>query len=145
MISAIFVGAAIIVATVVVESCFIALAVAGLNRNAPRLNRLRVLPRTIVMLSVLTVWLLAGVSIALWLWAIVFMALGEFDTLASAIYFASVSATTLGYGDVLLSERWQLLSGFIAANGLVLFSLNTAFLFEALRRLNETAERTNRE
>ena len=141
MISALLVGTAIIVSTVVVESCVIALAVATLNRNAPRLNRLPVLPRTIVMLSGLTLWLLAGVSIALWLWAIVFMALGEFETIASAIYFASVSATTLGYGDVVLSERWQLLSGFIAANGLVLFSLNTAFLFEALRRLNDAQEK----
>ena len=54
---------------------------------------------------------------------------------------ASVSATTLGYGDTLLSEKWKLLSGFIAANGLILFSLNTAFLFEALRRFDDERPR----
>ena len=74
------------------------------------------LPRLIVSLSALSLWLLAGISAALWIWAILFVWLGEFDTIADAIYFSSVSATTLGYGDVTLSGRWQLLSGFIAAN-----------------------------
>jgi len=95
------------------------------------------LVRNAVTLSTLTLWLLAGITSALWLWAAAFVLLGEFDTFASALYFSSVSATTLGYGDTLLSNRWQLLSGFIAANGLVLFSLNTAFLFEVLRRVND--------
>lgn len=130
-------GSAMIVATVIIESFVIAIAVSGLNKYGARLASMRLLPRTVVSLSGLSLWLLGGISLALWLWAGLFMALGEFESIAKAIYFASVSATTLGYGDVVLSEQWQLLSGFIAANGLVLFSLNTAFLFEALRRLNE--------
>lgn len=138
MISTIMLGAMMIVATVIIEACAIAVAVAALNRCAQWLTGLASLTRTVVSLSALSLWLLAGISVALWLWAGLFMALGEFDSIAKAIYFSSVSATTLGYGDVVLSERWQLLSGFIAANGLVLFSLNTAFLFEALRRLNDT-------
>ena len=137
MISSVLIGTAMIIATVFIESCFIALAVAGLNRYAGTLQRFKMLPRTVIMLSSLTLWLLTGISIALWLWAALFVFLGEFDSIAAAIYFSSVSATTVGYGDALLSQRWQLLSGFIAANGLVLFSLNTAFLFEALQRLND--------
>ena len=136
MIQAIVVGSLMLVATVVVESVVIAIAVWVLQSQGPKLARLSVLPRLIVSLSALSLWLLAGISVALWLWAALFVWLGEFDTIAKSIYFSSVSATTLGYGDVLLSERWQLLSGFIAANGLVLFSLNTAFLFEAIRRLD---------
>ena len=138
MTSSILLGTVVIIATVIVESCFIAVAIAGLDRHGAALSRLNMLPRTVLVLSALTLWLLAGISVALWLWAVVFLSLGEFDSIAKAIYFSSVSATTLGYGDELLSERWQLLSGFIAANGLVLFSLNTAFLFEVLRRLNDT-------
>ncbi len=138
MISTIVIGTLLIVATVVIESAVIAIAVNVLNRCAATLGRLRMFPRTVLVLTGLSLWLLAGISTALWLWAGLFLSLGEFDSINQAIYFASVSATTLGYGDTLLSERWQLLSGFIAANGLVLFSLNTAFLFEALRRLNDT-------
>ena len=123
-------------ATVVVESVFIAIAVKGLNTYGERAAGFGTIVRTASVLIILTLWLLAGISISLWLWAILFLALGEFDSLINALYFASVSATTLGYGDSLLSEDWKLLSGFIAANGLVLFSLNTAFLFEALRRMD---------
>jgi hypothetical protein len=46
-----------------------------------------------------------------------------------------VSFTTLGFGDVTLPHDWRLLSGIIAANGLILFGLNTAFLIEILNRL----------
>ena len=134
------VGSVMIVATVVIESCFIAIATAVLNHWGSLLSRISLFLRLIVMLSGLTLWLLAGITVALWLWAALFVALGEFESFFQALYFSSVSATTLGYGDVTLSTDWQLLSGLIAANGLVLFSLNTAFLFEALRRMNDAYE-----
>lgn len=136
MIEQILIGSGLIVATVIVESVFIAVAVKGLNTYGSLVENLGTVMRTASVLSILTLWLLAGISLSLWMWAILFLGLGEFDSLTNALYFACVSATTLGYGDSLLSENWKLLSGFIAANGLVLFSLNTAFLFEVLRRID---------
>ncbi len=137
MFEQITIGSGLIVATVIVESIFIAVAVKGLNTYGSRMLSLGTVVRNASVLCVLTLWLLAGISISLWFWAILFLGLGEFDSLVDALYFASVSATTLGYGDSLLSQDWKLLSGFIAANGLVLFSLNTAFLFEVLRRIDD--------
>lgn len=137
MLTLLLVGSVMIVITVVIESFFIATAVSVLDAQARSLGALSLFGRTVVLLSALTLWLMAGITVALWLWAGLFVLLGEFDTLQDAIYFSSVSATTLGYGDIVLSTKWQTLSGFIAANGLILFSLNTAFLFEALRRINE--------
>jgi hypothetical protein len=139
ILSSVLVGSIVIIATVIVEVCFIAVASSVLNRYGELLRSMRLIPRTILALGGLSFWLLAGISAALWLWAGLFMVLGEFEDLLDAIYFASVSATTLGYGDITLSNDWKLLSGFIAANGLVLFSLNTAFMFEVLRRLNDRA------
>ena len=136
MIEQIVVGTTMIIATVIVGSLFIALAVKGLTRFGERLSKTPPVFRITSSLTVLTLWLVAGISTAIWMWAGLFLLLGEFETVTDALYFASVSATTLGYGDSLLSESWKLLSGFIAANGLILFSLNTAFLIEALRRLN---------
>lgn len=137
MVSVLAVGSLMMVVTVVVEVLAMAMAVSALDRFVPRLEHLSAQVRTIVLLVPLTLWLMAGISVALWMWAGVFVGLGEFDDISEAIYFSSVTATTLGFGDVLLSTEWRLLSGFLAANGLVLFSLNTAFLFEALRRLGE--------
>jgi voltage-gated potassium channel Kch len=57
-----------------------------------------------------------------------------------ALYFSTVTFTTLGYGDITLQERWQLLSSFEAANGIILFGVSTAFVFVAIRKLFEITE-----
>lgn len=139
MLTTIVLGSMMIILAVVIEVVFIAIASAVITRAAAWLAGLGMVRRTILVLSCMSLWLLAGISTALWCWAVVLLLLGEFTSIHDAIYFTTVSATTLGYGDVLLSDRWKLLSGFIAANGLVLFSLNTAFLFETTRRLNGNA------
>ena len=43
-----------------------------------------------------------------------------------ALYFSMVTFTTVGYGDVILDERWRLLAAFEAANGIIIFGLTTA-------------------
>lgn len=50
------------------------------------------------------------------------------------LYFAFVNYTTLGYGDIVPLERWQLLGPMTAMNGVLLFGWSTAVLFEVLRR-----------
>src|SRR5437868_5770458 len=40
------------------------------------------------------------------LWAVAVLMSGEISTFEKAFYFSAVSYTTLGYGDVVLSEGW---------------------------------------
>ena len=61
--------------------------------------------------------------------------LGLFDALEPAVYFALVSFTTLGYGDLLLPDGWRLLGGMAAANGFMTFGILIASLVEALRHV----------
>jgi hypothetical protein len=68
-------------------------------------------------------------------WAVVFLACGEFSTFDKAFYFSAENYTSLGYGDLILSERWRLLGPFEAMNGLLLFGLSTAVLFAVMSRL----------
>lgn len=49
-------------------------------------------------------------------------------SLEDAIYFALVTSTTLGYGDITLGSRWRLFGAMAAVNGLLTFGLSTAFL-----------------
>ncbi len=132
------VGSVLISMTVVIEAAFIGAAVVILEKTGAWLTHGRVTMKLMVSLAALTLWLLAGISVGLWLWAGLFYWLGQFETFELSLYFSVVAATTLGLGDEILSARWRLLSGFIAANGLVLFSLSTAFLIEAMRRLHDT-------
>ena len=85
-------------------------------------------------LTVLSLFFLHTVEI--WCWAAPYMWAGEFSSLERALYFSTVTFTTLGYGDITLSRSWQLLSGFEAANGIILVGVSTAFIFAILRGLH---------
>jgi voltage-gated potassium channel Kch len=68
-----------------------------------------------------------------WIWAVIYFVIGEFTDLGQATYFSVVTATTLGYGDITLSEKWQLLASIEAMGGLILFGASTAYLIEVMR------------
>ena len=73
-------------------------------------------------------------TVETWAWALLYLGFGEFDSLIEALYFSAVTSTTLGYGDVTLSPRWQLMGTFEAMAGLILFGASTAFILYVLRR-----------
>lgn len=55
------------------------------------------------------------------------------------VYFAFGNYTTLGYGDVLPVERWQMLGPLTALNGIMLIGWSTAVILEVLRRTDHGA------
>jgi hypothetical protein len=69
------------------------------------------------------------------LWAVAYLMVGEFSTFDKAFYFSSQNYTALGYGDVILSERWRQLGPLESINGLLLFGLSTAVMFAVMSRL----------
>ncbi len=71
----------------------------------------------------------------IWLWAWVYLLVGAFEKIEVALYFSTVSFTTLGYGDILLDEKWRLMGAFEAANGIIIFGLTTAVVVAAFQRL----------
>ena len=86
-------------------------------------------------LTVAVLFILGIHTIEAWCWGIVYVALGEFATMEDALYFSVVTSTTLGYGDMVLGDRWRLLSTFEAMGGLILFAVSTAYLLALLRRI----------
>ena len=86
----------------------------------------------ILLLSTVMLILLLGNCLQMAIWAGLFVLLGEFDNFAHALYFSGVTFATLGYGDVVLSEGWRLLSGLEAANGILMFGVSTAVMTAAV-------------
>ena len=67
-------------------------------------------------------------------WASVYFLADAAPAGAGLVYFASVNYTTLGYGDIIPVERWQLLGPITAMNGVLLFGWSTAVIFEVLHK-----------
>ena len=89
---------------------------------------------TFFILGLAVLCILAIHNIEACFWAFIYRRLGQFDDTATAVYFSVVTTTTLGYGDITLSERWRVLASFQAIGGLILFGASTAFLIEIIRR-----------
>ena len=71
-------------------------------------------------------------------WAITYNLLPNLDqpdSFEEAVYFSMVTFTSLGYGDVVITARWRLLSGIQATAGLLIFGWSTAVLFAVVQRL----------
>ena len=84
-----------------------------------------------LLLTLVCAILLLTVNVAIW--AMAFRSIGVFETTEAATYFALVSFTSLGFGDVLLPTEWRLLGGMAASNGLLNFGIVTAMLIETMR------------
>jgi hypothetical protein len=70
------------------------------------------------------------------LWAALYLAVGAIPALEPALYFLTVTFTTLGYGDVVLQESWCLMAAFQAANGTIMFGWTTALIFAFVHRMS---------
>ena len=106
-----------------------------LVRLRPWLTRPPHRPKLMLVLCATALWVLLQMTVAVWLWALTFSGLGIFATLEEAVYFALVTFTTLGFGDILLPIEWRLLSGMASLNGLLNIGLVTAAMIEVLRQL----------
>jgi len=76
-------------------------------------------------------------ALEIMVWAGVYKALvpvGELADLEMAVYFSFVTFTTLGYGDITLSDGWRLLSGIQALNGILLVGWSTALMFAVVQK-----------
>ena len=69
------------------------------------------------------------------LWAGFYVIAGALSSFSEAVYFSLVTFTTLGYGDVTLSEEWRILAALEAANGIMMFGWTTAIIVAVSRNL----------
>jgi voltage-gated potassium channel Kch len=79
------------------------------------------------------------------IWATVYVFQGALPDLERALYFSTVTFTTLGYGDITLDASWRLLSAFQAANGTIMFGWTTAIVMTVLHRLVADRRAADRE
>ena len=124
-----------IAVTVCIASLFIVTAIEVMHQRVSWFERGNLLAKQVCAISAVTIWLVLGMTLVMSVWATLLQVLGVFEYFEESLYFSMISFTTLGFGDLILPEPWRLLSGFVAIDGFIIFGLNTAFLFEVIRRL----------
>ncbi|MBL8549516.1 MAG: two pore domain potassium channel family protein [Hyphomonadaceae bacterium] len=87
------------------------------------------------MILLVVIGIFALHTVQVWLYAALYRLLGEFRTFEQALYFSTVSFSTLGFGDLTLGINWRVLGAIEAVNGLVLIAWSTAFLISVTSRL----------
>ena len=86
----------------------------------------------ILLLSTAMLLMLLSNMAQMVIWAVLFLLLGEFDDIRTALYHSAVNFVTLGYGDIVMSARWRLLGPLEAVNGILMFGVSTAVMTAAV-------------
>jgi len=93
-------------------------------------------PWQTVRLLILVSWLLILIHAAeIAVWGLFYFWQECMPSLESAIYFSGVTYTTVGYGDLVLPERWRLLAPVEALTGILMSGLSAGLFFAILNRL----------
>ena len=134
MLMNIFIAAFIIVVTVVIHAGAMILAVRGIRKEVGGWRqRLRQTHLYWICGIVLLMFLASIIEVLVW--TVTYLALNAIQGFEQAFYFSMVTFTTLGYGDVVLEERWRLLASFEAVNGIILFGWTTAIVMAVVHRV----------
>jgi voltage-gated potassium channel len=75
------------------------------------------------------------------LWAVFYYTRGLFKDFETALYFSLTSYTTIGYGDVLLPQRWRLLGAIEGVTGVLFCGISTAFIFAVMSAMFQSRVR----
>lgn len=135
MLRNLLIGIPLMLVCLLFQAVFVAICV---RRYADFRQRHGALRRPLPQISLLALVMflaLFGNFLQIATWAGVFLLLGEFADFPGALYHSAVNFSTLGYGDIVMSERWRLLGALEAANGILMFGVSTAMMTAAMTDL----------
>src|SRR5262245_3961018 len=66
------------------------------------------------------------------MWAVFYYKRALFSDFETALYFSLTSYTTIGYGDVLLPQRWRLLGAIVVVTAVLFSGISTALIFAVM-------------
>ncbi len=127
-------GSLMMIVTTVIHGAFMVLAVRLMDAHHRQPSLHPSLKRWVTV-GLIVLAMFAGGLVEVAAWAAAFVLLGAISGAEPALYFSTVTFTTLGYGDVLLDAKWRLLGAFEAANGIIMMGWTTAIVVAAVQRV----------
>ena len=88
---------------------------------------------TVLLIGCVMLVLVLGNFLQVIVWGVVFVQLGEFESYRVATYHSAVNFTTLGYGDIVMSEERRILGPMRTINGVLMVGVSTAVMMTTLQ------------
>jgi hypothetical protein len=129
----IFIAWVLVAITVAVHAAGLALLLSGWARWHA-LPPTRFWPITWLLIRV-TWWLILIHLIGISVWGLFYLWKDCLPDAESAFYFAGVTYTTIGYGDLVLQEPWRMLGPVEGLTGILMCGLSAGIFFAVVSRI----------
>lgn len=131
-------GLPTMVLCLILQSLLVVSALRYYNRREARASNPSFWSSLVAVNRVMLLLVIGNVA-QVFIWALLFQFLGEFQVLAEAVYHSAVNFATLGYGDIVMSEKHKLLGPLEAINGVLMIGVSSAALMatfqDAMRKV----------
>jgi voltage-gated potassium channel Kch len=134
MILNLFVGTIVISLTVLIHT-FGLIAITHVTARLGALFRMHGRRSRILAMISVVMGLFAVMTAEVWLWGGIYRLLGIFSDFETALYFSTITFSTVGYGDVVPAHDWRVLAALEGINGFLLIGWSTAYLIAAGTRV----------
>ena len=92
--------------------------------------------RGVAITLAIVIAMLALHGIEIWAFAFAYVGLDAIPRLEDALYFSTISYSTVGYNDAHITADWRLLGAFESLLGMFLLGWSTAFFFRMIGRID---------
>ena len=125
-------GMLTMVVCLLLQLTWLILAFGYYKRNYHRLES-TLARHSIILITMVLLILVTGILGQIAAWALLFVWLQEFSQFSAAFYHSAVNFGSLGYGDIVMSERYRLLGALEAINGVLMIGVATAALMTVFK------------
>ena len=131
----ILLGLAVMLVNLAILVLAIAIVLRVVSRRLEAETGLASLMSEVTALGMMMGILMLGQAFMFTSWAVLFLWLGEFNDFSTAFYHSAVNFTSLGYGDIVMSEKHRLLGALEAANGVIMLGMATGAILAVMNAL----------
>ena len=138
MLSLVLVAVALVAVTVAVHAVGIAVMLRAMRRWVP-LPPTHLWPITRLLISI--TWCLILLHLMeISMWGLFYLWWGCLPDTEAAFYFAGVTYTSIGYGDLVLAKPWRLFAPIEGLTGILMCGLSASFIFALVLRIHQEYE-----
>lgn len=134
MLASLFIGTGAIITTVFIHTVGL-IAVTQVMQFMTERFKMHGHRSKVVAMMTTVLGLFMVLSVEIWAWALVYLWVGAFLDFENALYFSTVSFSTVGFGDIEPVEAWRMLGALEAINGFLMIGWSTAYLIAASTRI----------